>query len=367
MANPDRVVCNHRFPSLPSVRVHRLASRVLRLATDRIADDWERRYGVRPALVCTFTGVDGGWSWRAARWRRCPEPTSGRRSGIRRAVWPSRWNRTGAGRCAASRVVRRAGPIRCPARASGPMPNGPGASTQAACTRTDGPGGVRGRWGKRGGSVPAGRFRRSCPARRNSGRPIACCRTPGSGWNILAGHTAGRHAGAAAPGGSFPRPGHDDADCDGLAATGGPGSPGGGGKGGRGLPAHVGMAVTAAGRPLGMFPWTRTSAGSVKGTAPAGRRVPAGQWSWTRPAPEPGWFPCATGRAISGSFRPAPGTDRRRSRCGPANPQGAASSRGTGKSGTCGGVSDRPRRWAGGSSKPRNAAAPTGGPGARSG
>ena len=87
MANPDRVVRNHRFPILPSVQVHGLASRVLRLATDRIADDWERRYGVRPALVCTFTGVDGGWSWRAARWRRCPQPTSGRRSGIRRAVW----------------------------------------------------------------------------------------------------------------------------------------------------------------------------------------------------------------------------------------------------------------------------------------
>ena len=206
-----------------------------------------------------------------------------------------------------------------------------------------------GEMGKRGGSVPAGRFRRSCPARRNSGRPIACCPTPGSGWNILAGHTAGRHAGAAAPGGSFPRPGHDDADCDGLAATGGPGSPGGGGKGGRGILAHVGMAVNAAGRPLGMFPWTRSFAGPVKGTAPAGRRVPAGQWSLTRPAPEPGWFPRATGRAISGSFWPAPGTDRRRSRCGPANPQGAVSSRGTGKSGTCGGVSGRPRRWAGGS------------------
>ena len=48
-------------------------------------------------------------------------------------------------------------------------------------------------------------------------------------------------------------PGHDDADCDGLAATGGFDSLGGGGKCGRGLPAHVGMAATAAGRPLGMF------------------------------------------------------------------------------------------------------------------
>ena len=48
-------------------------------------------------------------------------------------------------------------------------------------------------------------------------------------------------------------PGHDDADYDGLAATGGLDSLGGGGKCGRGLPDHVGMAATAAGRPLGMF------------------------------------------------------------------------------------------------------------------
>ena len=87
MANPDRVVRNHRFLILPPVRVHRLASRVPPPATDRIADDREARHRARPALACTFTGVDGGWSWRAARRRRCPEPTSGRRSGIRRAVW----------------------------------------------------------------------------------------------------------------------------------------------------------------------------------------------------------------------------------------------------------------------------------------
>ena len=128
-----------------------------------------------------------------------------------------------------------------------------------------------------------------------------------------------------------------------------------------------GWRSTPPAAPWACSRWTRTSAGPTKGTAPAGRRVPAGQWSWTRPAPKPGWFPSATGRAIFGSFWPTPGTDRRRSRCGPANPQDAASSRGTGKSGTCGGVSGRPRRWAGGSSRPRNAAAPTGGPGARSG
>ena len=48
-------------------------------------------------------------------------------------------------------------------------------------------------------------------------------------------------------------PGHDDADCDGLATTGGLDSLGGGGKGSKGLLAHVGMAATAAGRPMGMF------------------------------------------------------------------------------------------------------------------
>ena len=41
-ANIRRVLCCHRFLVLPGVRVHGLASQVLRMATERVADDWCR-------------------------------------------------------------------------------------------------------------------------------------------------------------------------------------------------------------------------------------------------------------------------------------------------------------------------------------
>ena len=88
VANIAKVVCNHRFLLLPGVRVKGLASRVLRLAAGRIADDWAAAYGERPVLVQSFTGPgQSGLSYRAAGWKCCPELTSGRRSGVRRAVW----------------------------------------------------------------------------------------------------------------------------------------------------------------------------------------------------------------------------------------------------------------------------------------
>ncbi len=46
-ANIGRVICGHRFLLLPGVRVYGLASRVLRMAAERIADDWEARYARR--------------------------------------------------------------------------------------------------------------------------------------------------------------------------------------------------------------------------------------------------------------------------------------------------------------------------------
>jgi hypothetical protein len=68
--NLQRVVSNSRFLVLPWVRVRNLASTVLALATRRLAQDWERRYGVRPVLVETM--VDGsryhGGCYRAANW-----------------------------------------------------------------------------------------------------------------------------------------------------------------------------------------------------------------------------------------------------------------------------------------------------------
>ncbi len=112
VANIGKVVCNNRFLLLGGVRVKDLASRVLCLATARVASDWAAAYGERPVLARTFTGPEmSGLSYRAAGWRFCPDLTSGRRSGVRRAVWlrplseglaPGPAPRTGKG----SRLVR---------------------------------------------------------------------------------------------------------------------------------------------------------------------------------------------------------------------------------------------------------------------
>ena len=49
VTNIGKVVCNNRFLLLSGVRVKGLASRVLRLATARVADDWAAACGERPA------------------------------------------------------------------------------------------------------------------------------------------------------------------------------------------------------------------------------------------------------------------------------------------------------------------------------
>ncbi len=92
-ANLGRVVCNHRFLLLPGVRVHGLASRVLRLAEERLSGDWETAYRVAPVLAYTYVGPGrSGVSYAAAGWMRCEGKTSGRppgrtEAGERRAVW----------------------------------------------------------------------------------------------------------------------------------------------------------------------------------------------------------------------------------------------------------------------------------------
>ncbi len=87
IANIDQVICNQRFLILPGVRVPKLASQVLKMASHQIVDDWQDKYRTRPVLAYTYTAPGQGWSYRVARWRACPTLTSGRRSGIRRAVW----------------------------------------------------------------------------------------------------------------------------------------------------------------------------------------------------------------------------------------------------------------------------------------
>ena len=67
-----QVVLNSRFLVLPWVTVRNLASRSLSLAARRVAEDWHRRWGVRPLLAETFIDPqehDGG-CYRASGWTR---------------------------------------------------------------------------------------------------------------------------------------------------------------------------------------------------------------------------------------------------------------------------------------------------------
>lgn len=249
LANIAKVVCNQRFLLLPSVRVRGLASHVLRLATRRIAHDWAQRYGVRPVLAYTFTACDEGWSYRAARWRCCPQLTSGRRSGVRRAVWLKPLE-----------AVWRETLCRVPHRALGwsdPWP-------------------CEGEWAAReyGRSRhPDGRTRRRLVAmgaawQEQLGKPLPEI-FPGkaeqqAGYRLLSNRRVGMehilepHFEATVErcrAERFVLAVQDTTTLnhDGLVATDGLDGLGGGGKGARGILAHVGMAVSAAGRPLGMF------------------------------------------------------------------------------------------------------------------
>lgn len=66
----ERVVGNSRFLILPQVEVPHLASKVLGMATRRLASDWKQRYGYEPLLIETFveSGRFRGTSYRAANW-----------------------------------------------------------------------------------------------------------------------------------------------------------------------------------------------------------------------------------------------------------------------------------------------------------
>jgi hypothetical protein len=73
------VVNNARFLILPWVQCHNLASRLLGMATRRLADDWQQCYGLRPVLVETFVETPRfhGTCYKAANWIRLGE-TQGR-------------------------------------------------------------------------------------------------------------------------------------------------------------------------------------------------------------------------------------------------------------------------------------------------
>lgn len=69
--NLHLIVNNARFLILPWVRCKNLASRVLALTAQRLADDWYARYAYRPVLLETFVEKPRftGTCYQAANWR----------------------------------------------------------------------------------------------------------------------------------------------------------------------------------------------------------------------------------------------------------------------------------------------------------
>lgn len=64
------ILSNNRFLIFPWVEVPNLASHALALATQQIAEDWQRHHGYRPALIETFVDPTrySGTCYRAANW-----------------------------------------------------------------------------------------------------------------------------------------------------------------------------------------------------------------------------------------------------------------------------------------------------------
>ena len=69
-ARLPKIVLNSRFLILPTVEVPHLASNILGLATGKLANDWQQRYGEKPALVETIVDSSRykGTCYRAANW-----------------------------------------------------------------------------------------------------------------------------------------------------------------------------------------------------------------------------------------------------------------------------------------------------------
>ena len=250
VANIGAVVCNHRFLLLPGVRVRGLASRVLRLATARIADDWAASYGIRPVLVQSFTAPEqSGLSYRAAGWTCCPELTSGRRSGIRRAVWlkplEEGWREV---LCREpERVLGWSGSLYCEggwaAReyARSPHPDGRIRRRIAAMGAA---------WLRRLGeplpSIFPGRAEQTGAYRLLSNDAVRM-------EHILESHFEQTVERCGVERFVLAVQDTTTLNYDGLSKTSGLDSVGGGGKGSSGILAHFGVAVNAVGRPLGMF------------------------------------------------------------------------------------------------------------------
>ena len=250
-ANIGRVINNHRFLILPSVKVFRLASTVLKLATAQIGSDWEAAYGVRPLLAYSYSGPEhSGWSYRAAHWRRTGQ-TCGRR-GVVRTVWVKP--------LAAGWREELCRPLSPPALGSVDPPYvGPDADfaerEYGSSSHSDGR--IRRRivsmgraWADRLGNSLGVMFSTSA-AWQGAMRLL-------SNPRVNMEHVTGTHYER-----SVQRCDKEPVvlaiqdttaiDYSGLEATEGLANIGGGGKGSSGLLAHVGLAATPGGRMLGLF------------------------------------------------------------------------------------------------------------------
>jgi len=71
------LVNNARFLILPWVRSKNLASKVLAMATRRLADDWQQHYNYRPVMAETFVQIPrfNGTCYKAANWIYLGETT----------------------------------------------------------------------------------------------------------------------------------------------------------------------------------------------------------------------------------------------------------------------------------------------------
>ena len=258
-ANLSLLINNHRFLLLPGVRVYGLASRVLAVAADRVAADWEAAYKARPVMAYSYVGPEhAGTCYRAAGWQCCPHPTSGQPPGsggdalpLPRAVWMkplvADWR---AVLCAEkARDIRAA-----PALHMDEQTDWAGRE-YARSTHPDGR--VRDRivrigraWLERpGAAIPA--IFPARPARKATYRLLSSEKV--SMEHILEPHQATMVERCQLENIVLAVQDTTTLNYDGLEATEGLVALGGGGKGTRGLVAHVGLAVNVAGRPLGVF------------------------------------------------------------------------------------------------------------------
>ena len=254
-AHLERVLCNHRFLLLP--RIHGLASRVLQMATERIAGDWSAAYAARPVLAYTYVSPEhAGACYRAAGWSCCPQPTSGqppgsRQPGVRRAVWmkplSGHWKEALC-REPERRIVPPE-PVYLPAGADW------AAREYARCSHPDGRIRTRieemGRAWLRlaGASIPVlfpRRAERKAAYRLLSNESVCM-------QHILEPHQASTAERRQLEKVVLAVQDSTTLNYHGLAATEGLCSIGGRGAGARGLMAHFGLAVNAVGRPLGVY------------------------------------------------------------------------------------------------------------------